>query len=90
MGGVRVSLSTVYNTLHKFSSAGLLKEVVVITGRIFFDTNINAHHHFIDEESGLFYDISENEILLKHLPVPPKGLRISGVDVVIRVVKAPF
>ena len=86
--GFRVSLSTVYNNLHKFTSVGLLREVVAESGKTFFDSNTTPHHHFFDEDTGSLYDISEDEILIQNIPAPPKGLLISGVDVVVRVAKA--
>ena len=54
---IPVSLATVYNTLHQFTDAGLLREVVVEPGRSYFDTNIADHHHFFCEASGLLQDI---------------------------------
>src|SRR5258707_11110930 len=54
---VRVSLATVYNTLHQFTTVGLLKEVVVEPGRSYFDTNVEDHHHFFFEDSGRLLDI---------------------------------
>src|SRR5438874_5167375 len=51
-GHIRVSLATVYNTLHQFTEAGLLREVVVEPGRSYFDTNIDDHHHFFSEPAG--------------------------------------
>src|SRR5579871_2144950 len=54
---VRVSLATVYNTLHQFTEAGLLREIVVAGGRSYFDTNISEHHHFFFEDSGRLEDI---------------------------------
>ena len=47
---VRVSLATVYNTLHQFIEAGLLSEVVANSGRSYFDTNVRDHHHFFFED----------------------------------------
>ena len=82
---VRVSLATIYNTLHQFTTAGLLREVVVEAGRSYFDTNVSDHHHFFLEESGELKDIPDGEITLSHLPAPPDGTKISRVDVVIRV-----
>ena len=49
---VRVSLATIYNTLHQFTKAGLLREVVVDSGRSYFDTNTSDHHHFFHEQGG--------------------------------------
>src|ERR1700761_3175930 len=54
---IRVSLATVYNTLHQFTSAGLLREVVVEPGRSYFDTNTTDHHHFFIESNGHLEDI---------------------------------
>ena len=84
-GGVRVSLATVYNTLHQFTEAGLLREVVVEPGRSYFDTNIGDHHHFYFETSGRLQDIPSEELELKSLPTPPKGSRIRRVEVILRV-----
>ena len=50
--GIPVSLATVYNTLHQFTSVGLLREVVVDMGQSYFDTNTSHHHHFFDEATG--------------------------------------
>ena len=54
---VPVSLATVYNTLHQFTDAGLLKEIMVDSGRSYFDTNTSHHHHFYCETSGELSDI---------------------------------
>ncbi|MFQ5774101.1 MAG: iron response transcriptional regulator IrrA [Kiloniellaceae bacterium] len=86
MGGrVRVSLATVYNALHQFTAAGLLREVVVEPGRSYFDTNVDDHHHFFFEDSGRLEDIPGRNVRLSGLPKPPRGTRVSRVDVVIRV-----
>ncbi len=83
--GVRVSLATVYNALHQFTAAGLLREIVVEPGRSYFDTNVEEHHHFYFENSGRLEDIPGEEIHLASLPKPPKGTRLARVDVIIRV-----
>ncbi|MSO77698.1 MAG: transcriptional repressor [Alphaproteobacteria bacterium] len=82
---VRVSLATVYNSLHQFVAAGLLREVVVEAGRCYFDTNVAAHHHFYCLDSGRLQDIPVDGIRLANLPVPPADSRIEQVDVVVRV-----
>lgn len=83
--GVRVSLATVYNTLHQFTEAKLLREVVVEPGRSYFDTNVDDHHHFYFEQSGRLQDIPSEELELKSMPEPPSGGRIRRVDVILRV-----
>jgi Fur family iron response transcriptional regulator len=85
---VPVSLATVYNTLHQFIDAGLLREVVVNPGRSYFDTNVSDHHHFFFEESGQLVDIPGDRIGVTNLPTPPEGTAIRRVDVIIRVESA--
>jgi Fur family iron response transcriptional regulator len=82
---MRVSLATVYNTLHQFTRQGLLREVVVDPGRSYFDTNMGDHHHFFFEESGDLQDIEGAEVELARLPEAPAGTRLGRVDVVIRL-----
>jgi Fur family iron response transcriptional regulator len=82
---VRLSLATVYNTLHQFTSLGMLREVVVEPGRSYFDTNIGEHHHFFDEDSGELADIPGEQVELAKLPAPPSGAKISRVDVIVRL-----
>ncbi|MGH6931038.1 MAG: iron response transcriptional regulator IrrA [Dongiaceae bacterium] len=82
---IRLSLATVYNTLHQFTALGMLREVIVESGRSYFDTNISEHHHFFFEDSGELADIPGNEVDVARLPMAPKGTVVSRVDVVIRV-----
>ncbi len=82
---IRVSLATVYNTLHQFTEAGLLREVVVDSQRTYFDTNISEHHHFFDECSGDLKDIAGDHIVLSGLPAAPDGAEVTRVDVVVRI-----
>jgi Fur family transcriptional regulator, iron response regulator len=86
---VPVSLATIYNTLHQFIEAGLLREVVVSSGRSYFDTNVSDHHHFFYEDSGRLLDIPADRIEVTGLPAPPKGASIRRVDVIIRVADDP-
>lgn len=84
-GGVRISLATIYNSLHQFTSAGLLREVVVDPARRYFDTNVSVHHHFFHEDEGALHDIPGDQIALAGLPATPTGTEIDRVDVVVRV-----
>ena len=83
--GIRVSLATIYNTLHQFTTVGLLREVVVEPGKAYFDTNVSDHHHFLVESSGELLDVAQDSVALLRLPVPPRGTAIRRVDVVIRL-----
>ena len=82
---IRVSLATVYNTLHQFTEAGLLREIVVDSQRCYFDTNTENHHHFFCEETSSLQDISGEDVVLSKLPAPPEGKSIKRVDIVVRI-----
>ena len=82
---VAVSLATVYNALHQFTAAGLLREVVVEPGRSYFDTNTSDHHHFYVEEECLLEDIPTEAVTVSAVPEPPSGTEITRVDVVVRL-----
>ena len=83
--GFSVSLATVYNTLQQFTNAGLLRELVVDSGRSYFDTNVSAHHHFFFEESGILRDVPGDSVTVGELPTLPEGAKISRIDIIIRV-----
>jgi len=85
----RVSLATVYNTLHQFVGAGLLREVSVAQGRSWFDTNTGTHHHFYHVDRGELSDIPGNGVTVATLPAAPEGTQIERIDVVVRVRNAP-
>ncbi len=82
---IRVSLATVYNTLHQFTEAALLREIVVDSQRCYFDTNTADHHHFFFEGTNRLEDIPGDEIVVSKLPKAPEGQSIKRVDVVVRL-----
>ena len=83
--GVPVSLATVYNTMHQFTSAGLLREVTVDGTRTYFDTNIGDHHHFYCPDDGTLMDIEGTAIAVAGVPAPPHGAKVDRVDVIVRL-----
>jgi Fur family iron response transcriptional regulator len=83
--GIPVSLATVYNTLHQFTSAGLLGEVVVGSGQSYFDTSPHSHWHYFDKTTGEIVDVPEQSIAFSKLPEPPPGKVIERIDVVVRI-----
>ncbi|HEX2888675.1 iron response transcriptional regulator IrrA [Vineibacter terrae] len=83
--GARVSLATVYNALNQFTAAGLLREVLVGPGRLYFDTNVGDHHHFYIEDDGTLLDIPADRVTITQLPDAPAGMNVERVDVVVRV-----
>ena len=81
----KISLATVYNTVHAFKNKGYLKEISVSNDKSYFDTNTNLHHHFYDTKENQLIDIDSSQIELKNIPSPPKGKSIKEIDVVINV-----
>jgi len=86
--GIKVSLATVYNTLHQFTRAGLLLQVVVDPSRSYFDTNTIDHQHFYCEDEGMLADIPGSGVTVDALPTPPTGMEVRRIDVVVRVGRA--
>ncbi len=84
-GGEKVSLATVYNTLHQFKRAGLLRELAIDGARAYFDTNTSNHNHFFYEREGQLVDIPEDSIRVDGVPEAPVGMIISHIDVVVRL-----
>lgn len=83
--GVGVSLATVYNTLHQFTGAGMLRILSVEGSRTYFDTNTSDHHHFYIEDDGEVVDVPVSNLTVENLPEPPDGMEIANIDVVIRL-----
>ena len=83
--GIKVSLATIYNNLHQFTRAGLLREVVVDSGRSYFDTNTASHFHFFHEATGRLEDIPIDDLVLGALPQLPENTSVKRVDVIIRI-----
>lgn len=82
---VHVSLATVYNTLHQFTAAGLLRSVTAEGSKSYFDTNTVDHHHFYCEQDGRLVDIDGSGIRVAGLPPPPNGAMVERVEVIVRL-----
>jgi Fur family iron response transcriptional regulator len=85
MHRVPVSLATIYNTLHQFTGAGLLREVAVDGSKAYFDTNTSDHHHFFVEDDNEVLDIPPGTMGVGKIPEPPPGYEISRIDIVVRL-----
>ncbi|WEX09274.1 iron response transcriptional regulator IrrA [Chelativorans sp. AA-79] len=83
--GVRVSLATVYNTLHQFTEAGMLRILPVEGSKTYFDTNTSDHHHFFLEGENRLVDIPEGPVTVSNLPAPPDNMEIAHVDILVRL-----
>ena len=82
---VRISLATIYNTVHAFKDKGYLKEITISSDKSYFDTNITKHHHFYDEDTNLLIDCNDNEIGKVNIKNNITGKKISSVEVLVRV-----
>jgi Fur family iron response transcriptional regulator len=82
---VPVSLATVYNTLHQFTEAGLLRQLAVDGAKSYFDTNPSEHHHFFLEDEGELVDMPSAGISVTELPEPPVGMEVAGIEVIVRL-----
>ena len=81
----KISLATVYNTVHAFKKKGYLKEISINTDKSYFDTNITDHQHFFDEDTSELIDCGEDEVDSINIKKNITGKRIKSVEVLIRV-----
>ena len=81
----KISLATVYNTVHALQKKGYLKEISINSDKSYFDTNISAHHHFYDEDTQQLIDCDENEIETVNIKNNITGKKINSVEVLVRV-----
>ena len=81
----KISLATIYNTIHSFKNKGYLKEISINSDKSYFDTNTSNHHHFVDENSNELFDLHINDVgdikLKKSLP----GKKIKSIEVLVKV-----
>ena len=83
----KISLATVYNTVHAFQRKGHLKEINIGNDMSYFDTNTKSHHHFYDQNTKELIDINSQEVEIKKNPTPPGGKKIEDIEVVFKISK---
>ena len=81
----KISIATLYNTVHTFKEKGYLKEISLKGDKTFFDTNTKHHHHFYDEDMSQLVDIEDKNISINYLPKTPHGKRIKSVEVLVKI-----
>ena len=81
----KISLATVYNTVHAFKKKGYLKEISINSDKSYFDTNTSIHHHFYDEDTNELIDCNENNIDSINIKNNITGKKIKSVEVLIKV-----
>lgn len=84
-GNEEVSKATVYNTLGLFAKHSLVREVIVDPSKVFYDSNLNKHHHLYYSDSGELEDVDKEKVQISKLPELADNLEIEEVDVIIRV-----
>ena len=81
----KISLATVYNTVHALEKKGYLKEISIDSHKSYFDTNTSAHHHFFDEDTNELIDCDDNDIDPVNIKKNITGKKINSVEVLIKV-----
>ena len=81
----KISLATIYNTIHAFKKKGYLKEIAINSDQSYFDTNTTDHHHFYDEQKKELIDIHNSEIGPIKINKTIPGKKIKSVEVLVKV-----
>ena len=81
----KISLATVYNTVHAFKDKGYLKEISINSDKSYFDTNISNHHHFFDEDTNELIDCNDDVIEKVNIKKNLTGKKINSVEVLVKV-----
>ena len=81
----KISLATIYNTVHAFKLKGYLKEISINSDKSYFDTNTSAHHHFYDEENNMLIDCDADDIDIINIKKNIPGKKVNSVEVLIKI-----
>mgnify|MGYP003689065043 CR=1 FL=1 len=81
----KISLATIYNTIHAFKDKGYLKEISINSDKSYFDTNTKTHHHFFDNSTKELTDISDDQVEKVKINTSLPGKKITSVEVLVRV-----
>ena len=82
----KISLATVYNTIHAFEKKGYLKEIAINSSQTYFDTNTTDHHHFFDEKHKELIDLENEDVLPIKIKKTIPGKKIKSVELLVRVI----
>ena len=81
----KISLATVYNTIHAFEKKGYLKEIAINSSQTYFDTNTSNHHHFFDEKQKQLIDLEDEDVDPIKINKTIPGKKIKSVEVLVKV-----
>ena len=81
----KISLATIYNTVHSFKKKGYLKEISINREKTYFDTNTSEHHHFLDEDTNELIDLKKEEVDKIKIKKMVPGKKIKSIEVIVKV-----
>ena len=81
----KISLATVYNTIHTLKNKGYLKQISIDSDKSYFDTNISAHHHFFDEKKNQLIDLRDQDMEKIKIKKKIPGKKIKSIEVLVKV-----
>ena len=82
----KISLATIYNTIHSFKEKGYLKEISINSDKTYFDTNISNHHHFFDESSKELIDLNDEDLGKIKIKKKLRGKKVKSIEVLVKVI----
>ena len=81
----KISLATIYNTVHSFKKKGYLKEISINSHKSYFDTNTSSHHHFIDESTNEIFDLHTNDVSSIKIKKSLSGKKVKSIEVLVKL-----
>jgi len=81
----KISLATIYNTVHSFKKKGYLKEISINREKTYFDTNTSEHHHFLDEDTNELIDLKKEDVDKIKIKKMVPGKKIKSIEVIVKV-----
>ena len=81
----KISLATIYNTVHAFKQKGYLKEISINTEKSYFDTNVSNHHHFFDESNNELIDLKDSDVGNIEIKKKIFGKKIKSLEILVKI-----
>ena len=81
----KISLATIYNTVHSFKKKGYLKEILINREKSYFDTNTSNHHHFLDMSTNELIDLKEEDVDKIKIKKNLSGKKIKSIEVLVKI-----
>ena len=81
----KISLATIYNTVHAFEKKGYLKQIPINSSQTYFDTNTTEHHHFYDLKEEKLIDLENCDVGPINIKKKIDGKKIKSVEVLVKL-----